>query len=278
MLGLGAVVGFDGEPGPGANQLHDLRELILGQGEDDGDGLDLGHQNQARGIGGVDDVAWVDGADADGAVDGRGDVSVGDVDLGGLNGGLVGLESSGGLSGVRDLELLALPGDDSGLVEGSVTAGLGRHVGGVGFVPGELAFGLGDRCLVGAGVDLGEELALPDRLALADVDREELAVDAALDGDRVVCGYRSECGEIDRDGALDDGLYEDGRGRSARTASAWDGSSGGLGTILLNLPDGSADGCGDDEHEDDLAGGAGLLCFGLASGQGMAGRTLGGRR
>jgi hypothetical protein len=42
----------------------------------------------------VDDVAGIDLAQADDAVDRRGDVGVGDVDLGGLDGGAVGVQGS----------------------------------------------------------------------------------------------------------------------------------------------------------------------------------------
>ena len=166
--------------------------------------MDLGDDDQAGGLAGVDDVAGIDLAEADDAIDGAGDAGVGEVDAGGLDGGLIGLDGAGGLALVRDLELLGLLADDAGLVEGGVALGLGLGVPEVGLILGEGADGLIERGLVGAGVDLEQELALADGLTLFEVDLQELAVDPGVDGDGVVGGDGAECGEEDRDGHLAD--------------------------------------------------------------------------
>jgi hypothetical protein len=82
-----------------------------------------------------------------------------------------------------------------------IAVGLGLVVARGGFILGELADSLGERGVVRAGVDLREELALANLLSFADVDAEELAVDAALDGDRVISGHCAERGEVDGHGA-----------------------------------------------------------------------------
>jgi len=70
VLGLGAVIRFDRELGAAADELHDLWELIFGQGKDDGNGLDLSHEQQACRVGGMHDVARIDRTQADDARDG----------------------------------------------------------------------------------------------------------------------------------------------------------------------------------------------------------------
>src|SRR5439155_15338114 len=67
----------------------------------------------------------------------------------------------------------------------------------VGLVPRELPLGLHELGLEGAGVDLGQELAGVDDLALREVRRHQLAVDAALHRDGVERGDGAERREVD---------------------------------------------------------------------------------
>ena len=108
VSGLGAVEGFDNELAALAETLEDGGELVFRKREDHGDGLQLRDNEEAVGVGRMDDVAGVHLAQADDAVDGRRDSGVGDVDFGGLDSGAVGGEYAYTLAGRRDLDLLAL--------------------------------------------------------------------------------------------------------------------------------------------------------------------------
>src|SRR5205814_8891293 len=95
-----------------------------------------------------------------------------------------------------------------------------------GHVAGQLSFRLLQLRLKGAGVDLGEQLALAHELALAEVHFEQLAVRAAAHGDGVERGdgaQRAEGdGEIARagDGGDDGGGARPRSRRGASTAPA----------------------------------------------------------
>ena len=114
------------------------------------------------------------------------------------------------------------------------------------------ALRLGDGGLVGAGVDLKQELALLDGLAFVEIDLQQLAVDAAVQRDGVVRGDRAERGEVDRNGLL-----------SARRGEDRGGAVGGLrgfGSCVVGRfwlarmrPDGKDDGADDDSENDDHA-------------------------
>ena len=76
VIGLHRQVGLHPEP------VQQLRQIILRDGENHRDGLDLGDHRQPGGIGGVDDVARVHQAQPDAAADGRGDLGVDQLQLG----------------------------------------------------------------------------------------------------------------------------------------------------------------------------------------------------
>ena len=59
-LGHVAREGVDLEVLAGAVAFEDGRKLIFGDGENDANGLDLGNDDEAVGVGGVDDVAGID--------------------------------------------------------------------------------------------------------------------------------------------------------------------------------------------------------------------------
>jgi hypothetical protein len=70
-----------------------LGKLVLGQRKVDGDGLELVDDHQVGGVGG-DDVAGVHQPQADFAVDGRLDRAPVELQLGGLDGRLVGFDGA----------------------------------------------------------------------------------------------------------------------------------------------------------------------------------------
>ena len=59
-----------------------------------------------------------------------------------------------------------------------------------------LPLGLGELHLERTGIDLREQVALLDELAFAERDPDELAVDAAPDGDGVHRGHRTEARQV----------------------------------------------------------------------------------
>ena len=140
------------------------------QREDDGDGLHLGDDDQARGAGCTDDIAHVNLAKADDAGDGRGDVGVVHVDLRLLNGGAVGSKRSNGLAGSGFLRLGRFLRDDSRGVQLVVTLRLHLGERGIGLISRQIALRDGKRRKVGLRVDLNERLALANALALLEVD------------------------------------------------------------------------------------------------------------
>ena len=106
----------------------------------------------------------------------------------------------------------------------------------------------------GAGIDLGQQIAGVDDLALREVRLHELAVDAALDRDDAERGDRAERREVDAQVAGADGC-DDHRNRSRRLSRST--ATGGLGLLLRpGLPTVGDPGAGDDQareaHDDDL--------------------------
>ena len=78
----------------GAKTRENQRKLVFGNGEDHADGLDLRDHQQAVGVGGVHDVAGVHQPQTDAAGDGRGDVTVDQVELGAVDLPLIGFDDA----------------------------------------------------------------------------------------------------------------------------------------------------------------------------------------
>jgi len=72
----------------------DVGDVVLGQGEDDRDGMQLGQHHQAGGIAGRDIIALVDQAEADPAVHRRDNVAVNEIELSIIQCGLVGFDQT----------------------------------------------------------------------------------------------------------------------------------------------------------------------------------------
>jgi hypothetical protein len=66
--------------------------------------------------------------------------------------------------------------------------------------------------LVRTGIDENQKIAFVDLLTFPEIDGEELAIDAALDADRVESGDRTEAGEVDRHVLLNHGGDCNGHG------------------------------------------------------------------
>src|ERR1700733_6000862 len=90
--GLVTIVGFDGEVRSFTHLLQHVGEVILGEGEDYGDGLDLGNDGEHGAAAGLDQVAGIDEAEANASGEGRDDVAVGQLHLVKVEGALIGLD------------------------------------------------------------------------------------------------------------------------------------------------------------------------------------------
>ena len=198
------VVLIEGENRDGAAQhrFAHRAEVALRQRENHRARLDLGQHRERIGIGGVDDVADVDLAKADDAVDRCHDRRISELGLRRLDGALVGVD--------RSLEMI-----DLGLLQVDVLLGLeilGRErreprkillgIDQLRLIVGLLGHGLIEDGLERRRVDLRQHVALVDLLALAEVDGNQLAGDLGADGDGVEGRHGAERVVIDRDVVL----------------------------------------------------------------------------
>ncbi len=166
--------------GPGAQAVHHPQQHGLGQGEQHRDRMELRDDDDA-GRGGGDVVALVDLAQADPALDRRGDAAVRDVELLLVDLRLVGGDDALVLLDRRGLRVDVLLRDRilpvERLVAGEVEAGVLQQR----LVAQELALVLRQQRLVGPHVDLGQEVAGLDGLALAKADLGEVAAHLRAD-------------------------------------------------------------------------------------------------
>ena len=111
LRAVGAVIGLRREGGAVMQALHELCHIVFGDGEDGGDGLQLGDHHEPVGIPRRDVVSLVHLAQADAAGDRRGDVAVDQVDFRGLDGRLVGGDGADVLihQGTLRIDLLLRP-------------------------------------------------------------------------------------------------------------------------------------------------------------------------
>ena len=175
-----------------------LPELLLGQSENDRDGLELRHHHHAGGIGRVDDVARVDQADAGAPVDRRGDGGVLELGTGAVDGGRVALDLRGQLRDERALRVDGLLACQVLGREQCIAVHVAPRIGELRQVLGARGDGHVERRLVGPRVDLHQQRALPDVLSLLERDFVDLTVDPRRDGDGVEGLHRPESLEIHR--------------------------------------------------------------------------------
>ena len=110
---LGAVEHPRLEEGPRLQPLAHRRQRILRNGEDHRDRLHLDDDADAGGVAHGHIVALVDQAQADASGQGRHDLRIGDVQLGGIDLGLVDHQRRLVLADQRHLRVVLLPGDES---------------------------------------------------------------------------------------------------------------------------------------------------------------------
>ena len=225
VLALVRSSAVDRQLGAAVQPRRDLRQVVLGGGEQHADRRDLGDDDDAGRIGRLQIVAGVDEPQADAAADRRDDAAIGDVELGGVDLRLVGADRRLVLRDGERLILDLLAGDRILLFERLVTRKVGLGLVEQRRILGELRLRQRQRRLIGTRVDLGEEVALLDHLPFLEADLHQPAGDLGLDGDR---GERRHGAErVDRDRHVADrrrrvahGLRRPARTRSGIASSA----------------------------------------------------------
>ena len=214
--GVGAIPGFGAQVLAGGQFAEHHLQIVLGDGEDHADRLDLGDDYEAVGVGGMYDISGIHQAQADLSGDRGVDVGVHQVQFGAIDLRLIGLHHAFGLgdggflggellfgNGVLREQLRVAIEIDAGVVQGGLVARL-------------LAKGHVELDLVGARVDFHQEIALVDEVAFVVEHLHQLAVYAALHGYGVDGDDRAEAGDVNRDIAFTGlgGNHRDGAGRT----------------------------------------------------------------
>ena len=200
--------------------LLDLRQVRLRQREYHRDRLDLRDDHEAVGVGRMDDVAHVDLTDADDAVDRRRQARVAELHVGGIDQRLIGFD--GGLQ-LRHLRLLGVDQLRRGIAllrQRGVAVEIGQGIRELRLIAIAVRRQLVDLGLIGTRVDLREQVAGMDRLALGEVDADDLALDLAAHDDGVVGDHGADAGQIDRHVMLSDCSGDDRHRRRRRCRSA----------------------------------------------------------
>ena len=175
----------------------DVGELLLGRGEDDGDRLHLSDGEDACLVAGVHDVAGIDLAEAGAARERRADGSVGELHLGALDGGLVGLEQGGEIGDVGGALIQDLLRGNALLCERDRALQILLGVVEVGLVLGQLGGCLIEGCLERRRVDLHQEVPLLEHLPFLKADLDDLSVHARAHCDGVHRLHGAEAREHD---------------------------------------------------------------------------------
>ena len=147
-------------------------------------------------------IAGVDLTQPDPAGHRRDDAAIGQVELLHIDLRLIGFDRRLVLSDERHLRIAGLPGDrvlrHQRVVPFEVELGVLQQR----LVLGQRRLGLLERHLIGSRIDLGEEIALLDHLALFEGDLGQIAVDLGLYRDRGERGDGAELAQADRHVAL----------------------------------------------------------------------------
>ena len=180
-----------------------------GAGKDDGNRLELDDRHDTGRRGRVDDVAGIDKPEPRSARQRRADGRVAQFRLRVVDSGLVALDLCLQLVDRRLLRIELLPAGEVFLAERLVALKVELSVLQLSLVGSFFRGGLIQRRLIGARVDLGENVALLDHLSLFEIDLCDLTIHTAADRDRVIRLHHSETGEINRKIAFADDGYGD---------------------------------------------------------------------
>src|SRR5664280_239099 len=160
-----AVERFDGQLPALAEAVAHCVELILGQREDDGDGLHLREDDEPVRVRGVHHVARVHEPEPGAAADRGRDARIREVEPSGVDLSLIGLERALALRDGRGLRVELLLRNGVLRRENPIALEVQLRVLQDGFVLGELPRGLFELHLERTRVDLGQKVALPHVLS-----------------------------------------------------------------------------------------------------------------
>ena len=211
----------------------DLRQLLLRQGEEHSERLQLRDNDKASRIASTDDVALVDLAKASASINRRADDSVVEDRLGAGNGGIVGFELRFELGNLRTLSINGLLSNDAGrdaVVARQVALGV------VELRRGQLALrrGLIASSAEGGIVDLDEHIALLDLLTFLEGDLDDFAFDLRFDSNGVERARSADA--IERNGHIGElGGFGQHRGWQAALSRSTLGGAGLLATTSFRL-------------------------------------------
>ena len=194
-----AVVGVHRHRGAARDPVEHGGDAVLGDGEDDGDRLQLRDHDEAVGVGRVHDVAGIHLAQPGPPADGRRDAAIGELDPDALEQAAIVLHRALVLADERALGVELLLGNRIGAGQRLVAREIEARVLQQGLVAGELALVLRQLRLEGPRVDLGQQVALADQLPLAELHAQQLAVDPRVDGDGVQRRDGAEARDVDAD-------------------------------------------------------------------------------
>jgi hypothetical protein len=194
-----AIVGLHRQSRPRLEPVEHRRKGVFGDGKHDADRLKLGDHDQAIGVAHVHDVARVHETESQASADRRRDVAVSQLEPGGLDHPLVGLDRALVLAHQGFLGVELLLGDRVLGVQRPVARQVGPGVLEECLVTSQLPVGLGQLHLEGAGVDLGERVPGANDVTLAEPYHRQLAVHPALHRDCVDRRDRAQPGEMDTD-------------------------------------------------------------------------------
>src|SRR6516225_11738436 len=133
----------------------------------------------------MNDVADIKLAEADHAVDRRGYRRIIELGLSSLDGGLIGVDGRFGRIDLGLLQIDVLLGLETLERQGLKSRQVLLRCDQLRFVLALFCDRLVERGFEWRRIDLGERVALMHLLALAEIDRDDLAVDLSADGDRV---------------------------------------------------------------------------------------------
>ena len=108
FLYIVVIPGFDAELLPRMQLAQNVSQVVFRNTEKDGDRLELSNDDHSPGIGGADDVAFIDQPQADLPADGRDDFGIGDLQIGIIDLGLIGLNGAFVLTHGRNLNIVLL--------------------------------------------------------------------------------------------------------------------------------------------------------------------------
>jgi hypothetical protein len=200
------------------HRLDDAGQGVLGHRENDRNRAHLRDHHDAVGVIGMQDIAYIDQADAGAPGNRRTDRGVTEQHAGVVDGGGIALDGGFHLGDLcaRRVELLAR--DVVLFDQAGVALQIQLGVGELRFVLCLLGQRLVQGGLVRARIDLGQDVARPHFLAFLEADLHQLAIHLRTESDRVVRLYVAQSLQEDRDVAAGGQCGRDRDGRRSRSA------------------------------------------------------------